>query len=527
MNRETFFRWLPWFIIAFGFILRLDQYLFNRSFWLDEAFFVSNVIDRSFLGLFEAPLEYSSHIIPPGVLVMAKLSITLFGDSDLVFRLFPFICGTVSLVLFYYLAKAYISEAAVPIALFFFAISEALIFYSSEFKQYSSDVMIVIALFLLAHYIRTHTLNFERMLLLAIAGMVAIWFSHVSVFILATIGLYIALPYLLNKQWKSLIDLIAIYWLWVFNFVLIFFLIIQVDTPTNQWMHHFWILEKAFMPFPFSMEAIHWLHHNFFSILEDPGGFKNIKLAGFVVVVGGIVLLAEKKGILFLLTLPVLLALSISFFEQYAFSGRLLLFLMPALYLLLAEGIVRLQLKISSPRASLYTLASTAILVGLLAFYPTTQAVWHFWNPRVVEEIKPVLEHIQNHRQSQDRVYIYYWTEPAFRYYAKDYGFEFNDCHIITPIPHNTYLKEVEYARIKRSLAPVPVAETQCILGISEIFPQSQLDLEKLQGQGRVWFVFSHIGETDRTLFINYLNTIGQQVEKNIQPGASVYLYQL
>ncbi|EDN70271.1 conserved hypothetical protein, membrane [Beggiatoa sp. PS] len=527
MNKETFFRWLPWLIIAFGFILRLDQYLFNRSLWLDEAFFVVNVVERTFLGLFDAPLEYSSHIMPPGVLVMAKLSITLFGNSDLVLRLFPFICGTVSLVLFYYLAKAYISAAAVPIALFFFAISEALIFYSSEFKQYSSDVMIVIALFLLANYIRTHSLTFERMLLLAVAGMVAVWFSHTSVFILATIGIYIALPYLLNKQWKSLIDLVAIYWLWVFNFVLLFFLIVQVDAPTNQWMHQFWTLENAFMPSPFSLEAIHWLHHNFFSILEEPGGLKNIKLAGFVIVVGGIVLFAEKKGILFLLTLPVLIALSASSFEQYAFSERLVLFLMPALYLLLAEGIVRLQIKSSSHRASIYTLASTVILMGLLAVYPTAKAIWHFVNPRVIEEIKPVLEHIQNNRQSQDSVYIYYWTEPAFRYYAKDYGFEYNNCHIITPIPHNTYLKEVEYSRTKRGLTPVPVKNTQCILGISEYFPPSQPDLEKLQGQGRVWFVFSHLGEADKNLFLNYLDTIGQQVEENIQPGASVYLYQL
>jgi hypothetical protein len=36
--KQTFFRWLPWLIIALGFILRLDLYFWNRSLWLDEPF---------------------------------------------------------------------------------------------------------------------------------------------------------------------------------------------------------------------------------------------------------------------------------------------------------------------------------------------------------------------------------------------------------------------------------------------------------------------------------------------------------
>jgi len=526
--KDTFFRWIPWLIIILGIILRLDQYLFNRSLWLDEAFLAVNVIERSFLGLFVAPLEYSSHIIPPGVLVMAKLSMTLFGNSDLVLRLFPFVCGSLSLILFYYLAKAYLSARAVPIALFFFAISEALIFYSSEFKEYSSDVLIVIALFLLAHYIRNHCLNFERLFLLAIAGILAVWFSHISVFILAPIGIYIAWPYLLNKQWKSLIDLVAIYWLWFFNFLLLFAFIRQIDAPTNEWMYQFWHLENAFIPSPISWDSFHWLYHNFFVFLEEPGGLKNLKLAGFVVILGSIALFAEKKGLLFLLTLPILLALSFSLFEQYPFSGQQLLFLIPALYLILAEGIVRLQIKnLSSSFASFYTSVLTLILVGLLAFFPTYKAIKHLSVPRLKEEIKPILEYVQTNRQNQDIIYIYHWAEPTFRYYANNYGFNYNDCQIITPIPQNEYLKGVDYSRIKRDLKPVSVANTQCILGIHETFAQAQPDLAKLQGQSRVWLVFSHIDESERNRFLNYLDTRGKQKDAKLQPNASVYLYQL
>jgi hypothetical protein len=48
----------------------------------------------------------------------------------------------------------------------------------------------------------------------------------------------------------------------------------------------------------------------------------------------------------------------------------------------------------------------------------------------------------------------------------------------------NEYTKEVDYFRIKQGLKPVSVDKTQCILGISETFYQSQPDLDQLQNRG-------------------------------------------
>lgn len=519
--RATFFRWLPWLIIAIGFILRLDQYLFNRSLWLDEALFVVNVVDRTFLELFEAPLEYTGYIMPPGVLVMAKLFVTLFGNNEFVLRLFPFLCGTISLLLFYKMAKLYVSASAVPLALFFFAISDTLIFYSSEFKQYSSDVMIVIILFLLVAHLRANVLTFAKLLFLTIVGMIAVWFSHSSVFILATIGIYLALPFLLNKQWSKLIKLATVYGIWLFNFAILYFFFINIDIPLNKWLHEFWIIANAFMPSPFSSEGLYWLYRTFFMALKYPGGLGNVYLAGYLVIIGCIVLFANKKETLFLLIFPALIALFASSLQQYAFSGRLLLFLMPILYLIIAEGIMQIQVKLLTyPKIAIVTGVAQVILVAHLIDYP-------IYHRHVVQEIKPILEHVQKNRQNQDLFYIYYWAEPAFRYYAKNYNFNYGDCHTITPIPHNEFIKEVDYSRSVRVSNPILVDEIQCILGASEIFPQSQPDLEQLQGRGRVWFIFSHIGDHERRLFLNYLDTIGTKLDENLQPGTSVYLYKI
>ena len=520
--KQTFFFWLPWIIIAFGFMVRLDQYLFNTSLWLDEAFFAVNVVDRTFLELFKPPLEYSSYIIPPGFMVMAKLSITLFGNSDLILRLFPFLCSIVSLILFYKLAKIYISAQAVPLALFLFATSDVLIIYSSMFKQYSSDVMIVIALLLLVAHLRRNPLTFARLFILSIVGILAVWFSHASVFILATIGIYLILPYLLNKQWQTVIKLIAVYSLWLLSFAILFFLIINVETSTNEWMHNFWGRRNAFMPSPFSIEGFQWLYDSFLLAITNPGSLDNVELVGIVVIIGCISMLTNRKGFLFLLTLPVLIALIVSFFEQYAFYGRLLLFLTPALYLIIAEGIVQFQVKqFAYPKTSIVTIAIHILLFFSIIDFPLYRRTVH-------QEIKPVLEYVQENKQANDVIYLYYWAEPAFRYYANFYDLSYDNCHTISTPPESQYTTEVTYSREKRNLQPVDVNETQCILGISASFHISLQDLDKLSERGgRVWFIFSHIRGYYRDVFLKHLDAKGTQLQKKGEKGAFAYLYKL
>ncbi len=527
-KQSLFLRILPWLIIAFGIILRLDQYLFNRSLWLDEAFFVNNIVDRTFFELFIPPLEYSSHIIPPGLLVMAKLMITLFGNSDLILRLFPLVCGIISLVLFYQVAKIYISAQAVPLALFFFAISDRLIYYSSEFKQYSNDVMIVLILLILANYLRTSPLTLTKLLLLTIVGSLVLWFSYPAVFILATIGIYLLVVHFSTKTWKPVINLTMVYAIWLLNFSVLYLLIISVEAPTNQWLQQFWTLENAFMPFPLSIHGIHWLAESFFKMFKYPVGFNQAGLAGILFILGSVVLFTKNRLTLFLLCLPLLLALGVSFFHQYPFSGRLLLFLTPALYLLVAEGLTKIRIDLPAHYPNWVGTLTPIVLLAFLSGHSFIKVLKNWNTPRVAQETKPLFQYVQQHRQNTDTLYLYHWAEPAFRYYANFYNFNYEDCHLINPIPTDQeYLKEVDYFRQKLGLTPVEVNKTQCVLGVSEVFARSQADLEKLRGKGRVWFLFSHLGDPERNLFLNYLDTLGVRLEENLQPGASVYLYQL
>ena len=276
--------------------------------------------------------------------------------------------------------------------------------------------------------------------------------------------------------------------IWVFNFLILYFLFINLPTPNDTWLHQFWTMKNAFMPFPFSGRGIEWLCDTFFSILKFPGGFGNLQVAGCLFVIGCIVLSANRKRTLFLLLFPVLTALLISSSQQYAFFGRLVLFILPGLYLIISESIMQLRVTLLTyPKCTIISVIIQIVLVACIIDYP-------IYRRQEVQEIKPVFEYIQKHKQSQDHIYLYYWVEPAFRCYAAAYNNDYDACHIITPIPENEYIKEVDYFRIKQGIKPVALTETQCVLGVSEFFFQAKSDLDKLSGSGRVWFVFSHIG---------------------------------
>ncbi|MDY7021785.1 MAG: hypothetical protein SWJ54_10560, partial [Cyanobacteriota bacterium] len=85
LNRSTT---LSIVFVFFGILVRLVQYLHNRSLWFDEANLALNIVNRSYLQLL-SPLD-NNQAAPPGFLWIEKLSIQLFGNNEYALRLFPF-----------------------------------------------------------------------------------------------------------------------------------------------------------------------------------------------------------------------------------------------------------------------------------------------------------------------------------------------------------------------------------------------------------------------------------------------------
>ncbi|MBA7535107.1 hypothetical protein ES705_27358 [subsurface metagenome] len=58
--------------------------------------------------------------------------------------------------------------------------------------------------------------------------------------------------------------------------------------------------------------------------------------------------------------------------------------------------------------------------------------------------------------------------------------------------------------------------------------PQNYLvELHKFKGEGRIWFIFSHVYNDEEKIFSVYLDHIGYRIDLFKGSGASVYLYDL
>lgn len=515
---------LHWVFIGVGVTLRLRQYFFNRSLWLDEAFLAANFIHKDWGQLLRAPMDYTESMTAPvGFMAMAKIAITLLGNGDIVLRLYPLLCSIIALALFMKLAQFYVSPRAVLLSLFLISVSGPLIYQASEFKPYSSDVVFAIATLFMVPYMERTAFSIRRMSVLAVSGSLFVWFSFPSAFLLASIGIYFVWFYGKEKRWYAVFGIVIVSFFWLLSFWAHYKIVVGngvEESLVGQWLIEFWREKQAFMPYPFSWDGLRWMFSSFVGIFLSPGGWpiKEIPIIFFLAGAGA--MLYSKRRQLFVLMVPFVLAAIMSYFRLYPFNGRMLFFLLPAVILMIGEGVAQISSfhlalkKYNFLAGAAAYIILTVLLINYIPVFQTNQ------------EIKPVLSYVQVNRKESDKIYLYFWAEPAFRYYASFYGFNYADCNPIISVPKKKFVNEVDYFRSKLDFTPIAVENSKCVLGVSDTINEANLEFEKLKGVGRVWFIFSHSiwMEAD---FVQLLNRAGTQLDSLILPGASSYLYEL
>jgi hypothetical protein len=113
---------------------------------------------------------------------------------------------------------------------------------------------------------------------------------------------------------------------------------------------------------------------------------------------------------------PIGVTLAAAIVHQYPFSDRLILFLLPSVFLAIAtsiDGFRRLASRWSQPGGWL-----TSVLLVAPAAYPvlTMPPVYHR------EDIRPVLAHIQAARHAGDGMDVYFDAALAVSFCGEDYG---------------------------------------------------------------------------------------------------------
>lgn len=476
---------IPWLIIALGTFLRVAQALPNRSLWFDEARLALNIVNRTFSQLL-LPLDYDQ-AAPIGFLIVEKIAIQMFGNREFALRLFPMFCGILSLYLYCEVAKRYVTPIGVNIGLALMSLSAPLIYYSSEVKQYSSDVAIALLLTLLGlRYLKFKQPTIFDTVILATIGGIAVWFSQPSVFVLAALGMSLVLAGFGEKSGRPLVFNFFIYTVWGASFAFYYFYSLRYLIG-NEELVKYW--NGAFMPFPpFSLSGLKWLFDTAFGMFADPVGLSAGGLALVFFIVGCRSVWLRQKESVYLLLSPMLFALLASALGKYPFRGRLLLFIVPSTIILISAGIEDFRQRIASRAYGI-----GLIVVGIF-LVPTVSAAYHVSKPRMGEELKPVLNYVMTRRHGGDIEYVYFGAKPSFEYYKSRY--HLTDGNIEGARARGNWN---DYAR----------------------------DVDKLKGKPRVWIIFSHFDAAEEEFFLYYLGTIGKKRDAFESQGAAAYLYDL
>ena len=108
-------------VLGLGVFLRVSVYLSDRSFWMDEASLWGNLAHKPILD-FSEPLK-GDQLAPLGFLIVQRALMSILGVSKYAARLLPLVCGVGSLFLFARLAHRILAppaglDCAGPVLLF-------------------------------------------------------------------------------------------------------------------------------------------------------------------------------------------------------------------------------------------------------------------------------------------------------------------------------------------------------------------------------------------------------------------------
>jgi len=493
-------------VFVVGMLLRSAPWAFNRSLWVDEARLALNILGRP-AGALLQPLD-DRQGAPVGFLLLEKLAVQLFGEGERALRLVPLVAGIASMGLFYALARRWLSSAEALFALALFALCPPLVYYSSEVKQYSTDVLVALALLWAGERSAERTARTRDWLALVLAGAAGVWISHPAAFVCAGVGLALGLRAWRQGEIRDAYRYAAVSATWAASFLVSYWLVLRRADP-GGYLLQFWA--DGFPPVPpRSLADLLWPARTFIAFFNDPAGLRFAGLAAAAFTMGVLRWLAAAPRIVALLVMPAVFTLLASLLGRYPFptsvahgsfpvQGRLILFLVPPALILIAAGVGWLfRPGRPVPVRALGAVAAIALLVP-----PALDAAGRFPRGFRIHDVRPLVEEIGRPGQDGDVVVINARARPLWRYYAR----------------------RLEASR------PLLAGFDPVELGGTNRWAVYDAQLRALPKGARVWLLYAHHPtwrtDKDEAFVVHVLDALGEQGEVKRAPGASLRLYRL
>jgi len=414
---DLFFKFLIALAVFAGVVTRVIVLLQSRDLFIDEANVARNVAERGLLGLAQ-PLSYEQYA-PPVFLWALKLMTGLLGYGEIGFRLFPLLCAIAAFYVFYLLLRELISIRTLWYPMALMAVSYIMIRYSTEVKQYMSDVLVVLSLILLALKLRLETGQYRKFFLAWVAaGTIAIWAAMPAVFVLAGVGVFYFTESVLRRERKAMFMITGLSLVWLMQFGIYYLLILKPQIESNylQSFHQQYFLYAT----PSGSQE--WEHNwNLIkNLIQEISGYNDFsfKINTILICIGIIALVLRNFRRSVLVIVPLLLVYLAAALNQYSLIPRVALFTMPLILILIGYGMNQFVQLPWKPLA----IAGTAVMLlfGMRTVRHHSMAQEMISKPKEVEPITDGMSFVMAHPGiSAENLYLHNSARPAFIYYTQ------------------------------------------------------------------------------------------------------------
>lgn len=437
--------------VAAGIATSIYMNCVNRSLWLDEAMLAYSFSKRSFLQLWNGPLEWLQSA-PLGWLYFEKTLALLFGTTESALRVGSIIGFVLTLFIIYtLLSKHDLSPALCLCACAYFANMPFALKYANVFKPYMFDGFVVLLAALLFHLYLQRRL---RLWTVTLVWAVLVWFSTPVCFLEGGLLIAAGIPCLINRDFKKLKEIILLGAVVGVSFLANYFFWLG-DKSTVQEMKDYWDGQN-FPLIPTSAAEFKKMRQMTTEIICQLGPHQ--KAVFLLCVFAFLSALKHKQTTIIGCCLGVLISLFASWINMYPIEDRMWFFIYPLMLLLAFFGLdavtkegdicrrLALCLFIGALFFTRYNLRGLLsgflvsfavfellpqeparnvrrILAMILALFLTfsVNGIRQYWNNADAvywsnEELNPELAYLEENLKSDEYVYVFRFSVPGFQF---------------------------------------------------------------------------------------------------------------
>lgn len=401
------------YIIIYTVIYRTSVWINEPGFFGDEGALIYNIQTRNFFQLF-LPLD-QAQCCPPLFLCFAKIVYMIFGLNETALRFFPYITGVATGILSFFVGnKIFKFKSSSIILVIQIMLSNCLVFYSQEFKQYSSDAFFSLLIFYLFLVLKDKIDTNKKALLFGIGLGLSGFISLPAEFVVAPVCFYYLFHYLKQKQYKRLLCMSLPY---ITLSVALFFLMIS-DT-----------LQGSMLDLPMWAEGC-----DTFKSLETVKslflyikGEINLITFSTMFFVGIIYMAVKERFLLYLLATPILMNIISGYCHLYPFTeSRVICWLFPFVFIITLKSFDFLKTKNNISNILVEILIFAFAIFLFLTFEQSKQCIisqeipYYFYRSNAREYVKK-LEKMTV--KPTDTIFIDVQGEGIFNIYDKEHKY--------------------------------------------------------------------------------------------------------